>query len=91
MSDLMLLAPVELTDAELDLVTGGFASAAGGLVNVALNAEQIDVLRGANILNNVSVLDNNNVTIKDIANANKIGVGAILQVLGGPAAILQHA
>ena len=89
MSDLMLVEPVELTDAELDLVTGGQAGAAGGLVNLALNLEQIDILRGSPILNNVSVLDNNTVTIRDVANANRIGVGAIISVLGGPAGILQ--
>ncbi|MFL6796056.1 MAG: hypothetical protein ACJ8F3_01440 [Xanthobacteraceae bacterium] len=76
---------VELSDAELDAVAGGQAAAAGGLVNLALNAQQIDILRNANI----NVLDNNNVTLADIANNNHIGVGALIQVLGGPGAILQ--
>jgi hypothetical protein len=72
-----LIAPVELEDAELDLVTGG-ALATGGLVNITLN--------------NISILDNNNVpiTIKDLANNNNVSVGAIIQLLGGGAAILQH-
>jgi hypothetical protein len=72
-----LIAPVELDDAELDLVTGG-ALATGGLVNITLN--------------NISILDNNNVpiTIKDLANNNNVSVGAIIQLLGGGAAILQH-
>jgi hypothetical protein len=72
-----LVAPVELTDAELDAVTGG-ALVTGGLVNITLD--------------NISILDNNNVpiTIKDLANNNNVSVGAIIQLLGGGAAILQH-
>ena len=71
-----LIAPVELTDGELDLVTGG-ALATGGLVNITLD--------------NISILNNNNVpiTIKDLANHNNVSVGAIIQLLGGGAAILQ--
>jgi hypothetical protein len=59
-----LVAPVELTDAELDAVTGG-ALVTGGLVNITLD--------------NISILDNNNVpiTIKDLANHNNVSVGAI--------------
>ena len=72
-----LVAPVELTDAELDAVTGG-ALVTGGLVNVTLD--------------NISILNNNNVpiTIRDLANNNNVSVGAIIQLLGGGAAILQH-
>lgn len=72
-----LIAPVELSDGELDLVTGG-ALATGGLVNVTVT--------------DVNILNNNytNVTVKDIANDLHLGVGAIIQVLGGPAAILQN-
>jgi hypothetical protein len=84
MSEIMLREPVELTDAELDVVTGGIALAGGGLVNVALSTGNIDVLRGANI----NVLSGN--TIKDVANNNDLSVGAIVQLLGGGAAILQH-
>jgi hypothetical protein len=80
----------ELTDAELDAVAGGQAAAAGGLVNVALNVENVDILRNSNILNNVDVLDNVNVTLRDIARNNNIGVGALVNVLGGPSAILQR-
>jgi hypothetical protein len=79
-----LIAPVELTDVELDLVTGGLALAAGGLVNVALSTGNIDVLRNADI----DVLSGN--TVKDIANNNNLSVGAIIQLLGGGAAILQR-
>jgi hypothetical protein len=84
MSDQMLVAPVELTDAELDFVTGGASVVQGGLVNVGLSADNIAVLNGFNI----PVL--NNVTIKDIANANQVSVGAIIQALGGGAAIIQR-
>ena len=86
MSELMLVEPVELSDAELDQVTGGLAVAAGGLVNLALSTGNINVLNGANI----DVLSGNNVTIQDIANHNNLSVGAIIQVLGGGAAILQR-
>lgn len=79
-----LIAPVELTHDELDLVTGGLALAGGGLVNVALSTGNIDVLRNADI----DVLSGN--TLKDIANNNNLSVGAIIQVLGGGAAILQR-
>ena len=75
---------IPLSDAELDLVAGGQAAAAGGLVNIALNVENVDVLRNANI----NVL--NGITIQDIANNNNVSVGAIIQVLGGGAAILQR-
>jgi hypothetical protein len=84
MSEILVLQPVELTDAELDLVTGGLALAGGGLVNVALSTGNIDVLRNANI----DVLSGN--TVKDFANNNNLSVGAIIQLLGGGAAILQR-
>ena len=77
---------IQLSEAELDAVAGGQAVAAGGLVNVALNDINVDILRNANI--NVDVL--NGLTIKDIANNNNVSVGAIIQVLGGGAAILQR-
>jgi len=76
----------ELSNAELDAVAGGQAGAAGGLVNVALNVENIDILRGADI----EVIDDVTVTLRDIAKHNNVGVGALIQVLGGPGAILQR-
>jgi hypothetical protein len=85
MSELVLADPVELTDAELDLVTGGLAVAAGGLVNLALSTGNIDILSNHGI--DVTVGD---ITIQNIANNNNVSVGAIIQVLGGGAAILQH-
>jgi hypothetical protein len=79
---------VELSGAELDAVTGGQANgnavAAGGLVNVALGPTNVDVLRGANI----DVIDDVTVTLRDIANHNNVSVGALIQVLGGGAAII---
>jgi hypothetical protein len=83
-----LLKMVELSGAELDAVTGGQANgnavAAGGLVNVALGPTNVDVLRGANI----DVIDDVTVTLRDIANHNNVSVGALIQVLGGGAAII---
>ena len=81
MPEVILAEPFELTDAEIDLVTGG--NVAGGLVNVQLTNTQIQVLNDAfhNVLNGL--------TIKDIASNNKLNVGAIIQALGGGAAILQ--
>ncbi|MBV9967384.1 MAG: hypothetical protein JO008_17010 [Alphaproteobacteria bacterium] len=78
MQEYTLIAPVELTDDELDLVTGGQV-VTGGLVNVTLS--------------NVSILNHNytNVTVKDIANNLDLKVGAVIQLLGGPAAIRQLA
>jgi hypothetical protein len=77
MQENALIEPIELDDAELDLVTGGVL-VTGGLVNITLD--------------NISILNNNNVpiTIKDLANNNNVSVGAIIQLLGGGAAILQH-
>jgi hypothetical protein len=79
---------VELSGAELDAVTGGQANgnavAAGGLVNVALGPTNVDVLRNANI----DVIDDVTITLRDIANHNNVSVGALIQVLGGGAAII---
>jgi hypothetical protein len=79
---------VELSGAELDAVTGGQAEgvavAAGGLVNVALGAANVDVLRAANI--NVDIIDD--ITIRNVANNNNVSVGALIQVLGGAAAVI---
>jgi len=79
---------VELSGAELDAVTGGQANgnavAAGGLVNLALGPTNVDVLRNANI----DVIDNVTVTLRDIANHNNVSVGALIQVLGGGAAVI---
>jgi hypothetical protein len=79
---------VELSGAELDAVTGGQANgnavAAGGLVNIALGPTNVDVLRNANI----DVIDDVTITLRDIANHNNVSVGALIQVLGGGAAII---
>jgi hypothetical protein len=42
------------------------------------------VLRQANI----DVIDDVTVTLRDIAHHNNIGVGALIQVLGGPAGVI---
>jgi hypothetical protein len=79
---------IKLSGTELDAVTGGEANgvavASGGLVNVVLGAANVDVLRNANI--NVDILDN--VTIRNIANNNNVSVGALIQILGGGAAVI---
>lgn len=62
----------------------GVAVAAGGLVNVALGAANVDVLRNANINLNDLV----DITIRNVANNNNISVGAVLQILGGGAAVI---
>jgi hypothetical protein len=53
-------------------------------VGVGLSVENISVLNGSPIT--VPVL--NNVTIRDIANHNNISVGAVIQALGGGAAVI---
>ena len=79
------IAPVELTDGELDIVAAG-AVITGGLVNVTLTGTNVDILNGLNLLNNNNVP----ITIRNVANNNQLSVGAIIQLLGGGAAILQH-
>jgi len=53
---------------------------------VALNTGNIDVLRNA--FQNATILSD--FTIKDVASHNNLNVGAIIQALGGGAAILQR-
>lgn len=86
MSDQTLVEPVELTDAELDFVTGGLA-VAGGLVNVPINISQNDV----DILSNKGIVVTvGDITVRDIANNNNVGVGAVIQALGGVAGVAQR-
>jgi hypothetical protein len=85
-----MTAMIELTGAELDAVHGGLAVAGGGLANVAVNLSDIDVavLNGAEIVKNVDV--DIPVSLRDIANNNNVGVGAVIQLLGGVAAVRQR-
>jgi hypothetical protein len=85
MQENALIEPAQLADDELDLVTGG-AVVTGGLVNVTLTGTNVDILNGLNLLNNNNVP----ITIRNVANNNDVSVGAIIQLLGGGAAILQH-
>jgi hypothetical protein len=63
MSELMLVEPVELTDAELDAVSAGIANiAAGNLVNVQANV--------------TNVLNNNDVDVAAAVAVLSSGVGA---------------
>jgi hypothetical protein len=84
----------ELSGAELDMVTGGQANgnavAAGGLVNLAVGPTNITALNDSNLLNDVIDVNNNTVTLRDIARNNNIGVGVLLNVLGGPAGFIQN-
>jgi hypothetical protein len=75
----------ELNDTELDVVAAGAPLFVGGLVNVGVS--DIDILsNNPGFLSNfeVNVLND---SIKDIAKNNNVGVGAIIQALGGVAAI----
>jgi len=81
----------ELNDAELDAVGAGAGAGAiaGGLVAAAI-AAAVDV---DNVLNNldVEVLNNNKVNVLNNAlNGNKtnVGAGVLVNLLGGPAAIV---
>ena len=81
----------ELKDSELDAVAAGAGAGAGGLVALAIAAAtDID-----NVLNNnnvtVSALNNNKVDVLNNAlNGNKtnVGAGVLVNLLGGPAAIV---
>jgi hypothetical protein len=75
---------VELSGQDLDAVAGGQSVVSGGLVNVVLNDVNIDVLRRANI--DVDIIDD--ITIRNVANNNNISVGALINVLGGPSAVI---
>ena len=75
MSESLDLGPAELTDAELDAVSGGQPVIAGGLVNI----------NGVPI--NVAILDNNQVSLTNVLNNNRVqvGVGAAAAILSGAA------
>jgi hypothetical protein len=78
---------VELSGAELDAVAAGQnpLQALGqiGLVNVG--AQISDLLNGSPIT--VSILDNNQVEIRNVLNGNtvQVGAGAVVAILGGAA------
>lgn len=70
----------ELTGAELDAVAAGANAGngvgAGGLVAVALGvAAAIDTI-------DIDALNNNRVTISNIANGNQVGAGVLVNLLG---------
>ena len=75
----------ELNDTELDVVAAGAPLFVGGLVNVGVSDIAI-LSNNPGLLSNfeVNVLND---SIKDIAKNNNVGVGAIIQALGGVAAI----
>ena len=77
--------PYELSDAELDAVAAGAPLFVGGLANVNLSDIDVqvgDVLSGFDVT--VDALNN---SIRDFAKDNNVGVGAIIQALGGVAGI----
>ena len=70
-------------------MTGAANAVAGfGLANVALAIDDVTVelLRNAHI----NVLSGNDITLRDIANNNNIGVGIVIQALNGVAGVLQR-
>jgi hypothetical protein len=74
-----LVPMTELTAGELDAVAGGQANAiTSGLIAVGAAIGNIVV----------SALNNNNVTLRNIANNNEVnvGVGAAVAILGGAGA-----
>jgi lactobin A/cerein 7B family class IIb bacteriocin len=73
MSDL-ITSPIELTDAELDCVSGGAANsgAAGGAVGLVAVAAGVSAAAD-NLVNNNNVLDNNNIPVT--VQANILGGG----------------
>lgn len=80
----------ELTDADLDAVSAGQNNplqtlVETGLVNVGAQISDILNLTGNNI--SVSVLDNNQVELRNILNGNtvQVGAGAVVAILGGAA------
>ena len=75
---------VELSGQDLDAVAGGKSVVSGGLVNVVLSDVNVDVLRAADI--NVDIIDD--ITIRNVANNNNIRVGALINLLGGPSAVI---
>jgi hypothetical protein len=71
----------ELNDAELDAVGAGARSgaAANGLVAVAAAVAADNIT--------VDALNGNKVTVQNIANGNNVGLGVLINALGGPAII----
>jgi hypothetical protein len=56
----------------------------GGLVNIVLRGINVDILELHKI--DVDIIDD--VTIRNVANNNNLSVAAIINILGGPSAIL---
>ena len=84
MTEMMLVEPTELTDAELDLVSAGQNAQGGiGLVNVGVQVGDLTV---------TDIASHNNVTLTNIANGNTIQVpiGIVVAALSGATGVLQH-
>ena len=79
-----LIAPVELTDAELDAVAAGQNAQGGiGLVNVGVQVGDLTV---------TDILSHNNVTLTNFANNNtvQVPIGIVVAALSGATGVLQH-
>jgi len=77
MSELMLLEPVELTDAELDAVAAGQNTQHGiGLVNVGVQVGDLTV---------TDVASHNNITLTNFLNGNTVNVpiGVVIAARNG--------
>lgn len=89
MSELTLLEPVELSDAELDLVAAGQVNQ-GALGLVAANIGANNILNGTNI--RVDALNGNQVTLTDVLSGNTVttGIGVAVAVLSGATGVLNR-
>ena len=79
-----LIAPVELTDAELDAVAAGQNAQGGiGLVNVGVQVGDLTV---------TDILSHNNITLTNFANGNtvQVPIGIVVAALSGATGVLQH-
>ena len=90
MMDVVSTHPVELTEAELDAVAAGAAGgnalrALGQIGLIDVGAQIADLLDVDDVT--VSILDNNQVQITNVANGNtiQVGAGAAIAILGGAA------
>ena len=84
----------ELNDAELDAVAAGAGAGAGAggvvaaAVAAAIDTVSIDVLNNSlnNLDLNIEVIEGD-IVVQNLANGNNVGIGVLVNALGGPAAL----